>query len=85
MDLSTMSDAELKDWRKQADELDILRLKTEMRLSGHTEWEFPVPFRFVDSPQNTLGRLGRPYKGPLDVQQIEMRVESKITHAKNSN
>ena len=60
VDLSEMSDEELKGWRRQADELDILRPKTEMKLFRHTESEFPAPFRFVDSPSSYLGEGGMP-------------------------
>lgn len=60
VDLSEMSDEELKGWRRQADELDILRPKTEMKLFRHTEPEFPAPFRFVDSPPSYLGEKGMP-------------------------
>lgn len=55
VDLSEMSEEELKGWRKQADELDILRPKTEMKLFRHNEPEFPAPFRFVDSRPSYLG------------------------------
>lgn len=60
VDLTEMSEEELKGWRKQADELDILRPKTEMKLFRHTEPEFPAPFRFVDSPPSYLGEGGMP-------------------------
>lgn len=60
VDLSTISAEELMGWRKEADELDILRPKTEMQLSRHTEREFPVPFRFVDSPSKYVGKDGVP-------------------------
>lgn len=58
VDLSEMSDGELKLWREQADELDILRPKSEMKLFRNTEQEFPSPFRFVDSPPRYLGKGG---------------------------
>jgi hypothetical protein len=60
VDLTEVSDAELKEWRKQADDLDILRAKTEMKLFRDKEPEFPVPFRFVDSPPTYLGPEGMP-------------------------
>ncbi|MDR7307954.1 hypothetical protein [Rhodoferax saidenbachensis] len=60
VDLSEMSDEELKEWREQADELDILRPKTETKLFRHTEPEFPAPFRFVDSSPRYLGEGGLP-------------------------
>lgn len=60
VDLTTMSDAELKDWRKQADELDILRPKKGMSFFRHTEREFPVPFRFVDFPSKYVSKDGVP-------------------------
>lgn len=60
VDLSEMSAEELKGWRKQADELDILRPKTKMRLFRQTESEFPVPFQFVESPPRYLGAGGIP-------------------------
>ncbi len=60
VDLSEMSDEELKEWREQADELDILRPNTEMSLFRHTDPEFPAPFRFVDSPPRYLGEGGVP-------------------------
>ncbi|SEK16237.1 hypothetical protein SAMN05444746_12421 [Variovorax sp. OK212] len=55
VDLSEVSDEELKGWREQADELDILRRNTEVKLSRHTEPEFPASFRFVESPPTYLG------------------------------
>lgn len=60
VDLTEMSDAELKEWRKQADDLDILRPKTEMKLFRDAEPEFPAPFKFVDSPSRYLGPGGMP-------------------------
>lgn len=60
VDLSEMSDEELKGWREQADELDILRPKTEINLFRHTEPEFPAPFHFVDSPPSYVGEGGMP-------------------------
>lgn len=60
VDLTEMSSEELKDWRKQADALDILRPKTEMRLFRDSEPEFPAPFRFVDSPSTYMGPGGTP-------------------------
>lgn len=60
VDLSEMSDEELKEWRRQADELDILRSNTEMKLFRHTEPEFPTPFRFVESSPSYLGEGGMP-------------------------
>lgn len=60
VDLTEMSDQELKEWRKQADDLDILRPKTEMKLFRHTESEFPVPFKFVDSSSRYVGPGGMP-------------------------
>jgi hypothetical protein len=58
VDLSEMSDEEPKGWLKQADKLDILRPKTEMKLLQHIELEFPAPFRFVDSAPSYLGEGG---------------------------
>jgi len=60
VDFSEISDEELRGWRAQADELDILRPKTETKLIRQTEPEFPAPFRFVDSPPNYLGEGGLP-------------------------
>jgi len=60
VNLSTMSGAELEDWRKHAGERDILRQKIERRLSRHTEWEFAVPFRLVDSFAKYVGKVGVP-------------------------
>ncbi len=59
-DLSEMSEQELNGWREQADELGILRLETEIKLSRDKESEFPAPFRFVDSPPTYLGEGGMP-------------------------
>lgn len=60
VDLSEMSEQELKVWREQANELDILRPETEVKLSRDTEPEFPAPFRFVDAPPTYLGEGGMP-------------------------
>lgn len=60
VDLSEMSGEELKEWRKQADELDILRPKTEVKLFRHTEPEFPVPFQFIQPPPRYLDAGGMP-------------------------
>ena len=60
VDLSNMSSEEVNAWRKQADELGILRPKTEMRLFRHTEPEFPAPFKFVDGPHRYVGEGGTP-------------------------
>lgn len=60
VNLSDMSDEELKIWRQQADELDILRPKTEMRMFRDSDHEFPTPFKFVDSPSQYLGPGGVP-------------------------
>jgi len=60
VDLTEVSDAELKGWRKQADDLDILRSKSELKLFRNTESEFPVPFKFVDSPPRYVGPGGMP-------------------------
>jgi hypothetical protein len=80
VDLSEMSDEELKGWRKQADELDILRPKTEMKLFRHTEPEFPAPFRFVDSPPSYLGEGGVPMNRAVRRQaDKEARRERKKT------
>lgn len=59
VDLSEISATEMKEWRQQADELDILRPKTEMRLFRHSEQEFPAPFEFVTPPSHYLGQGGR--------------------------
>ena len=60
VDLSEMSSDELKMWRQQADDLDILRPKTEMRLFRGHEREFPTPFKFVDQPSVYVGPNGMP-------------------------
>lgn len=60
VDLSQMSAEEIGFWRKEADELGILRPKTEMMLFRGTEQEFPAPFRFVDSPSRYIGPAGMP-------------------------
>lgn len=60
VDLSAISAEELTAWRKEADELDILRPKTEMQLFRHSEREFPVPFRFVDSLSQYVDKDGLP-------------------------
>lgn len=60
VDLSEISAEELKAWRQQADELDILRPKTEMKLYRETDREFPAPFKFVDSPFGYMGPSGMP-------------------------
>lgn len=60
VDLSEMSVEEMKIWREQADELEILRPKTEMQLFRGTEREFPAPFKFVDAPQRYVGEDGMP-------------------------
>lgn len=87
VDLSTLSDAELKDWRQQADGLDILRPKTEMKLFRYTEREFPVPFRFVDSLSKYVGKDDVPMNRAVrsGAKQINKHVEGRRTHANNSN
>ncbi|MFK0377861.1 hypothetical protein [Pandoraea sp. NPDC090278] len=60
VDLAGVSDEEIQDWRKQADELDILRPKTEAKLFRNTESEFPAPFRFVAPPPIYIGEGGVP-------------------------
>lgn len=60
VDLCQMSPEELGFWREQADELEILRPKTEMRLFRNSEREFPVPYKFVDSPARYIGPDGMP-------------------------
>jgi hypothetical protein len=41
-----MSDEEKKGWWEMADELEILRPKTQFMLYKDTEKEFPIPFNF---------------------------------------
>lgn len=60
VDLTEMSSDEIKEWRTQADELDILRPKTELKLFRDSEPEFPAPFKFVDSPSRYVGPNGNP-------------------------
>jgi hypothetical protein len=50
VDLSDeMSDEEKRHWRAAADELDILRPKTEIRLHRGSAQEFPVLFKFENT------------------------------------
>jgi len=60
VDLSEMSGNEMKEWRRQADDLEILRPKTEMKLFRDSEQEFPAPFEFAAPPPRYLGVGGRP-------------------------
>jgi hypothetical protein len=60
VDLCQMSSEELGFWREQANELEILRPKTEMMLFRNSEREFPAPYRFVDSPARYIGPDGMP-------------------------
>lgn len=60
IDLTEMSGEELKEWRRQADELDILRPTTEVKPFRDSEPEFPAPFKFVDSPSRYVGPGGIP-------------------------
>jgi hypothetical protein len=76
VDLSQMSDEERKGWREQADELDILRRQTEVKLFRHTETEFPAPFGFVDSPPRYVGEGGMPMNRAARRQAEEKRGES---------
>lgn len=48
IDLRDMSPEELKGWREAADELEILRKDTEVRLFRDRDHEFPLPFQSRD-------------------------------------
>ncbi|MBG58773.1 MAG: hypothetical protein CMK46_10895 [Porticoccus sp.] len=60
VDLAHMPSEEIAFWRAQADELEILRPKTDMMLFRDPEREFPAPYRFVDSPAMHIGPDGTP-------------------------
>ena len=53
----SMSDKEKKMWRDSADELGILRPKTQLKLYTDTAHEFPVPF--YSGPENHSGAMSR--------------------------
>jgi hypothetical protein len=57
VDLSgEMSAEEKKAWREAADELEILRGDTEVRLFRDRDQEFPLPFEFGDQAGSNLGQ-----------------------------
>ena len=60
VELAQLSSEEIGFWRAQADELEILRPKTEMMLFRDSEREFPAPYRFVNSPAMHIGPDGIP-------------------------
>lgn len=60
VDISDMSVDEVREWRRQANELNILRPTTEVKLYRKKEQEFPAPYRFVDMPPSYLSEEGRP-------------------------
>lgn len=55
-----MSEEEKKAWRDMADELEILRPKTQVTLHKETAKEFPIPFNFASHAQSyVLPAIGR--------------------------
>lgn len=70
-----MSDAEKKGWRDMADELEILRPKTQLMLYKDTEKEFPIPFNF--GPERYLPFMSRAERRPMEREARKVAKKSR--------
>lgn len=61
---TSMSVEEKKEWRKMADELEILRPKTQFAFYKGTAKEFPIPFNF--GPERHASSISRPERRRME-------------------
>jgi hypothetical protein len=61
---TSMSVEEKKEWRKMADELEILRPKTQFAFYKSRAKEFPIPFNF--GPKRHASSISRPERRRME-------------------